>query len=62
MRIISFIENEEIIKTILNHLGLRLVRVRPPAKADAPPSHRYATDDLGQPIPDNASYGDPDYP
>jgi len=62
MRIISFIEDEEIIKAILTHLGLRLIRPRPPAKAHAPPLHRYATDDMGQTTPDNAAYGDPDYP
>jgi hypothetical protein len=62
MRIISFIGDEEIIKAILGHLGLWLIRARPPAQAHAPPLHRYATDALGQTIPDTAAYGDPDYP
>ena len=60
MRIISFIEDQEIIKAILDHLGLWLIRSRPPAHA--PPLHRHATDELGQTILDAAAYGDPDYP
>ncbi len=62
MRIISFIEDEQIIKAILDHLGLWLIGSRPPAKAHAPPLCQYAADDMGQPIPDNAANGDPDYP
>jgi len=38
MKIISAIEDQEVIKTILNHLDLWLIRSRPPAKAHAPPS------------------------
>ena len=33
MRIIAFIENQEIIRKILTHLGLYLVRSRPPPRA-----------------------------
>jgi hypothetical protein len=33
MRIISFIEDREVIKAILKHLGLWLVELRPPPKA-----------------------------
>jgi len=39
MRIISFIENEEVIKKILKHLGLWNVKARPPPRANAPPKH-----------------------
>jgi hypothetical protein len=60
--IISFIEDQAVIKAILKHLDLWLIRSRPPAKAPAPPSRQYATDDTCQTIPDNAAYGDPDYP
>jgi hypothetical protein len=45
MRIISSIEDQEVIKTILNHLGLWLIPSKPPAKAHAPPVREYATDD-----------------
>ena len=37
MKILSFIEDEEIIKKILRHLGLWDVKQRPPPKAHAPP-------------------------
>ncbi len=60
MRIISFIEDQEIIKAILDHLGLWLIRSRLPAHA--PPFHRYAGDELAKSIPDKVTYGDPDYP
>jgi hypothetical protein len=36
MRIISFITDEQVIKTILDHLGLWLIGSRPLAKAHAP--------------------------
>jgi hypothetical protein len=35
MRIISFIEDQSVIRDILNHLGLWLARARPPPKAHA---------------------------
>jgi len=38
MRIISFIEDREVIKAILKHLGLWLVKSRPIPKAHAPPA------------------------
>jgi hypothetical protein len=44
MRIISLIEDREVIKTILKHLGLWLIRSKPPAKAHSPPSREYAAD------------------
>jgi hypothetical protein len=63
MRIISTIEDREVIKTILNHLGLWLSRSRPPAKAHAPPASQYAVDGSLHPaLLDTAVYGDPDYP
>jgi hypothetical protein len=37
MRIISFIEDEEVIKKTLKHLDLWNLKARPPPRADAPP-------------------------
>jgi hypothetical protein len=59
MRIISFIDDREIIKTILSYLGLWLIRSRPPAKAHAPPAREYTVDDSCH--TDDAVCGDPDY-
>ena len=41
MRIISFIEDEEVVKKILKHLGLWLVKSKPKARANAPPAEPY---------------------
>ncbi len=37
MRVISLIEDQEVIKTILKHLGLWLVTRKPQSRANAPP-------------------------
>ena len=37
MQIISFIEDQSVIRDILNHLGLWLARARPPPKIHDPP-------------------------
>jgi hypothetical protein len=59
MRIISFIEDQEVIQTILRHLGFWDCRSRPPAKAHTPPAA--AAD--GTLLPhDTPIYGDPIYP
>ena len=42
MRIISFIEDQSVIRDILNHLGLWLARARPLPKAHASPIREYA--------------------
>jgi hypothetical protein len=42
MRIISFIEDRDAIKTILKHLGFWFIRSKPPTKAHAPPAREYA--------------------
>lgn len=36
MRILAFIEDEEVIEKILKHLGLWEVKARPPPKVKAP--------------------------
>jgi ribosomal protein S27E len=63
MRIISSIEDGEIIKAILKHLGLWLIKSKPPPKAHGPPSVEYVMDDHSQiPINDDHCYRDPEYP
>jgi len=39
MRIIAFIEDNEVIKKILNHLGLWEIKQRPPPKSTGPPEY-----------------------
>jgi len=71
MRIISFIEDREVIKAILKHLGLWLVKSKPAPKAHAPPALKqigsgqagYVLDQFSQlPINDDQLYRDPSYP
>jgi hypothetical protein len=62
MRIISFIEDAEVVKAILAHLGLWVIRSRPPPKAHAPPSCHFASVDMGQTSSGTTPSGDPDYP
>jgi hypothetical protein len=38
MRIVSFIEDREVIKAILKHLGLWVVKSKPTPKVHAPPA------------------------
>jgi len=42
----SFIEDVQVIREILMHMGLWLVRSRPPPKIHDPPNIEYATADL----------------
>jgi hypothetical protein len=60
MRIIAFIENQQVIKKILTHLGLYLVRSRPPPRA--PPKDFWFESPYSQ-VPDSEDYlhTDPDY-
>ena len=41
MKIISFIDDSEIIKKILNHLGLWDVKRKPPPRANGPPTESF---------------------
>ena len=63
MRILAFIEDEEVIEKILKHLGLWDLKVRPPPKVKAP-SVTISIDDSDSQVPFSAPpfYPDPDYP
>ena len=60
MRIISFIEDQQVIRDILTHLGLWLFRSRPPPKIHDPPNRKYVACDLRNEHNDTI-YGDPEY-
>jgi hypothetical protein len=63
MRVISVIEDEEVIKKILKHLGLWDVKARPPPKRfNTPPADSHP-DYPGSQVPssDDYLYSDPDY-
>ena len=61
MRVIGSIEDPSVIRDILNHLGLWLVRSRPPPKAHAPPIREYAAVAINQQTPADIIYGGPEY-
>jgi hypothetical protein len=65
MRVISFIEDQDVIKKILKHLGLWEVKPRPPPKAIGPQkTPEYSIDYFDSQIPpsDNGFCVDPIYP
>ena len=60
MRIIAFIENQQVIKKILTDLGLYLVRSRPSPRA--PPRDLWLDALYGQaPVSDDHLHIDPEY-
>ena len=63
MRIISFIENVEVIREILKHLGIWLVKSRTPPKIHAPPTlfESDTADHRPHPLQNAYIYADPDY-
>ena len=61
MRIISFIEDEEVIEKILKHLGLREVKTRPPPRAKTPVTIYLAHSDSQQVSFADSFYAHPDY-
>jgi len=64
MRIISFIEDEEVIKKILKHLGLWEIKTRPPPRPNAlPKAPEYYIDytDSQLPVSDKWLYVDAEY-
>ena len=63
MRIIAFLEDEEVIKRILKHLGLWEVKARPPPKPKVlTPSISIDASDSQVPFSAPSFYPDPDYP
>ena len=65
MRVISFIEDQDVIKKILKHLGLWEVKPRPPPKATGPPKpvEHHIDYPISQiPVSDKWLYVDPEYP
>jgi len=61
MRIISFIEDAQVIREILTHLGLWLARSRPPPKIHDPPNREYVAADLQIQPHSDTIYADPEY-
>ena len=62
MRIVAFIEDEEVIKKILKHLGLWEPKARPPPKLKAPSETIYLDDSESQISSPDSFYAHPDYP
>jgi hypothetical protein len=63
MKVIGFIEDQEVIEKILKHLGIWLVRKKPSPKANAPPVHILLDYSDSQISPnEDQLYKDPDYP
>ena len=64
MKVISVIEDEDVIKKILKHLGLWEIKTRPPPRASALPKHEPFIDysDSQLPVSDKWLYVDPEYP
>lgn len=62
MKILSFIEDEEVIKKILKHLGLWEVKARPPPKVTVPSETIYLDNSDSQILSPDSFYAHPDYP
>ena len=64
MRIISFIEYQDVIRKIVKHLGLWDVKTRPPPRANALPKYELSIDysDSQLPVSDKWLYVEPEYP
>jgi hypothetical protein len=64
MRILAFIEDEDVIKKILKHLGMWAIKARPPPKrANGPPLNIHIDSSNSQiPPSEDYLYCDPDYP
>jgi len=61
LRVISSIKDPSVIRVILDHLGIWLVRSRPLPKIHDPPIREYAAVDLHLQTHADDFYGDPDY-
>jgi hypothetical protein len=63
MKVLSFIGDEEVIRKILQHLGLWEVKASPPPRANAPSSNIHIDySDPQVPPSDDCLFHDPDYP
>ena len=64
LKVISVIEDEDVIKKILKHLGLWYVKARPPPRANALPKYELSIDysDSQLPVSDKWLYVDTEYP
>jgi len=63
MKVISFIEDLEVIRKILEHLGLWLVKRRPQPRANAPPVNIHLDySDSQIPPSEDCLYKQPEYP
>jgi hypothetical protein len=62
MKIISFIEDEEVIEKILKHLGLWNVKARPPSEVKVPPVRTKMDYSDSQVSSSEWFYPHPDYP
>jgi len=63
MKILSFIEDPEVIKKILKHLGLWDIKARPPPKATATPPDFHIDYSVSQvPLCEDYLFHDPEYP
>ena len=62
MRIIAFIEREQIIQKILKHLGLWHVKTRPPPRSHSPPGDFHTDYSDSQIPPWDDDYSDPAIP
>ena len=63
MKVISVIEDENVIKKILKHLGLWEVKARPPPRVNqSPPNIHIDYSDSQVPTSEDYLYCDPDYP
>ena len=73
MKVISVIQDEEVIKKILKHLGLWEIKIyppsfwraRPPPRVTAPPKASECSMDYSDsqlPVSDKRLYVDPEYP
>jgi len=63
MKVVRFIEDQEVIEKILKHLGLWDLKSKPPPRTNAPPMHVHLDySDSQIPPCEDQLYKDPDYP
>jgi hypothetical protein len=63
MKVVSVIEDQEVVEKILKHLGLWDLKSKPPPRANAPPVHIHLDySDSQIPPCEDQLYKDPEYP